>query len=84
MSEQQEHWRDILNKEWSKDFSTLKNKEIQEMIIMAFYQLFLIEVDSIKVISEISSNGQFVKFEIEGEAFRDSVGMEEHELNEED
>lgn len=72
-----ENWREILNKEWSKDFPTLTNEEIQKVIIMAFYQLFLIEVDNIRITSDIGSGGHYVKFEIEGEAYRDGANLEE-------
>jgi hypothetical protein len=80
--EKENHWREILNKEWSKDFPTLSNKEIQKMILLAFYQLFLIEVDSIKIISDINSGGHFVRFEIEGEAYMDSVNLQQQDLEE--
>jgi hypothetical protein len=84
MSEKPSNWREILNKEWSKDFPTLTNEEIQKIIIMAFYQLFLIEVDNIKIISDIGSGGHYVKFEIEGEAYRDGANLEEHDIEEDD
>ena len=72
MSEhEKDNWREILNKEWSRDFPTLSNQEIQKMIILAFYQLFLIDVDNIKITSDIGVGGQYVKFEIEGEAYMD-------------
>jgi hypothetical protein len=79
MENNEQHWREILNKEWSKDFPTLTAQEIQKMIRMAFYQLFLIEVDHIKIISDIGSGGHYVKFEIEGEAFLDGANIEEFE-----
>jgi hypothetical protein len=84
MSEQPSNWREILNREWSKDFPTLSVNEIQKIIELAFYQLFLIEVDSIKIISDINSDGHYVKFEIEGEAFRDSANITSSELMEND
>lgn len=82
--EQEQHWRDILNKEWSKDFPTLPLNEVQKLIGLAFYQLFLIEVDSIKIISDINNGGHFVRFEIEGESFRDAVGLPHSEYIAED
>lgn len=81
---EQPNWRDVLNKEWSKDFPTLPINEVQKIIGLAFYQLFLIEVDSIKIISDIGNGGHFVKFEIEGEAFRDSDNITNDEYTEEE
>jgi hypothetical protein len=84
MSEhEKDNWREILNKEWSKDFPTLSTKEVQKMIILAFYQLFLIDVDNIKITSDIGAGGQYVKFEIEGEAYMDSANVEVYEEEEE-
>jgi hypothetical protein len=82
--ENKEHWRDILNKEWSQDFSTLPIKDVQKLIGLAFYQLFLIEINSIKVISDINNHGHYVKFEIEGESFRDSANLPHAEYVEEE
>lgn len=76
----EQHWRESLNKEWSKDFPTLSLNEVQKIIGLAFYQLFLIEVDSIKVISDINSGGHYVRFEIEGEAYRDGANLPHSEL----
>lgn len=81
--EDNQHWREILNKEWSKDISTLKMEEIQKIIGLAFYQLFLVEVDRIKIISDIDSNGHYIKFEIEGEAFKDSINLHHEKVEEE-
>lgn len=67
------NWRDILNKEWSKSIPTLTTEEIQKMITLAFYQLFLVEVHAIKITSDIDSNGHYITFNIEGEAFKDSI-----------
>lgn len=69
------NWRESLNKEWSKDFPTMTTEEVQKMLRLAFYQLFLIELNSIKVSSEIDSYGMNVKFVLEGEAFRDGANM---------
>lgn len=68
----EQHWRETLNKEWSKSFPTMKIEEVQKMIGLAFYQLFLIEVDRIKITTDIDSHGHYIKFEIEGEAYKDS------------
>ena len=78
------NWRESLNKEWSKSFPTLSSTEVQKMISLAMYQLFLIEVHSIKIMSDIDSNGHYVKFEIEGEAFRDAAEEYTEEITEEE
>jgi hypothetical protein len=83
MSEQP-NWRDNLNKEWCKDISSMTNKEITDVIGLLFYQVFLIEVDRIKLISDLTSGGNFVKFEIEGEAYRDSDNISNNELEEDE
>lgn len=69
------NWRESLNKEWSKDFPTMTTEEVQKMLRLAFYQLFLIELNSIQIKSEIDSYGMNVKFVLEGEAFRDGANM---------
>lgn len=76
MSEQENNWRETLNKEWSKDFPTLSTQEIQKILRLAFYQLFLIDIDSIKIISDIDTQGHYVKFEIEGEAYMDGANID--------
>lgn len=81
MSNEQPNWRENLNKEWCKDFATMTNKEITDVLGLMFYQIFLIELDSIKITSDLDSNGNYVKFEIAGEAYRDSDGMIEGEFN---
>lgn len=74
--ENNNNWRDVLNKEWSKDFPTLSTQEVQKIIRLAFYQLFLIEVHSIKIISDIDTQGHYVKFEIEGESYLDGANVD--------
>lgn len=83
---EQNNWREVLNKEWSKTFPTLTSQEVQKIIRLAFYQLFLIDVDSIKIISNIDAGGHYVKMEIEGEAYLDGADIEMHEedIEEED
>lgn len=66
------HYMDILSREWINDFSSLSNKEINNILITIFYQLFMIELDSIEITSTIDELGNHVTFRLEGEAFRDS------------
>jgi hypothetical protein len=86
MNEQENNWRETLNKEWSKDFPTLSTQEVQKILRLAFYQLFLIEIDSIKIVSDIDRNGHYVKFEIEGEAYMDGANIDTsiYEVEEDD
>lgn len=81
--EMNNNWRESLNKEWSKDFPTLTTEEVQKMLRLAFYQLFLIELNSMKITSEIDSYGMQVKFVLEGEAFKDGAnGYTEDDIEE--
>jgi hypothetical protein len=81
---EQPNWREVLNKEWSKDFSTLTNQEVQKLIKLAFYQLFLVEIDEIQIANTINSTGHYVRFILEGEAYRDGANVQNYEINEEE
>jgi hypothetical protein len=82
MSEQP-NWRENLNKEWCKDIGTMTQTEISDVLGLFFYQCFLVEIDRIKFSTDLSSGGNYVKFEIEGEAYRDSDNISNINSNEE-
>lgn len=73
------HFNDILTREWKNDFASLTNAELTLLLQNVFYQLFLIEINSVEISSKQNEFGNFVKFEISGEAFRDPEKLEEFE-----
>lgn len=74
----QDHMKEIMSKLWNKDITSLTQSEIQMLIGNMFFQLFLIDVDSIEYTIKTDEFGCRVEFNIKGDAFAEPYADNEN------
>lgn len=81
-NEMNEHINDILSREFKGDFASLTHDEVRQKIYNMFYQMFLIDVESMKIIVNDDFAGSHVSLAITGTLLRDADNLKDADITE--